>query len=84
MKKSQALFKITQCLILSGILIGFSHQTLANEAGLASADTSQVVRQLGQPIRKVPEVGEPPISRWVYENKTVYFENNLVLHIVEH
>lgn len=36
----------------------------------------------GTPTRRVPAVGEPPITRWEYPGFTVYFEHNLVLHAV--
>ena len=44
----------------------------------------QVEARFGLPTEKIPAVGEPPISRWVYSGFTVYFENNLVLHSVTH
>lgn len=43
---------------------------------------SQVEQQYGQPQRKLPAVGEPPISRWVYGDYTVYFEHQYVIHAV--
>lgn len=39
----------------------------------------QVERNLGAPVSKLPAVGQPPITRWVYAEHTVYFEHNLVL-----
>jgi hypothetical protein len=38
----------------------------------------------GQPLRRVAAVGEPPISKWVYQDFTVYFEHDIVLHSVKH
>lgn len=43
---------------------------------------SQVRAALGAPGKKVPPVGEPPISRWIYDEFIVYFERNRVLHSV--
>jgi hypothetical protein len=43
-----------------------------------------VETQFGAPIERVAAVGEPPISKWVYQDFTVYFENNIVLHAVLH
>jgi len=43
-----------------------------------------VEAQYGAPLKRVSPVGEPPISRWVYADFTVYFEENLVLHSVVH
>jgi hypothetical protein len=45
----------------------------------------QVVKQFGEPAQKVPAVGEPPISRWVYDKFTVYFEYQYVIwSVVNH
>lgn len=47
--------------------------------------TREAVRErLGEPVRKVAPVGDPPISRWVYDRFTVYFEYDRVLHSVKH
>lgn len=42
-----------------------------------------VKSRLGEPVRRIGPVGEPPITRWVYERFTVYFEHDLVLHAVK-
>jgi len=42
----------------------------------------QVEKGFGAPAEKMPAVGEPPITRWVYKDYTVYFEHQLVLHTV--
>jgi hypothetical protein len=50
----------------------------------ARGSTKASVRaKLGDPDRVVGAVGEPPITRWVYDEFTVYFEHNRVLHSVE-
>ena len=36
----------------------------------------------GAPTRRVPAIGEPPITRWEYPGFVVYFEHNLVIHAV--
>jgi len=41
-----------------------------------------VEEKFGSPTEKVAPVGEPPITRWVYGNFTVYFEYDIVLHAV--
>lgn len=38
--------------------------------------------RFGVPRAKLPPVGDPPISRWVYEGFTVYFEREYVIHTV--
>lgn len=45
---------------------------------------AQVEARFGVPEAKLPAVGEPPISRWVYQAFTVYFENRHVIHAVMH
>jgi hypothetical protein len=45
---------------------------------------SAVEQQYGKPETVVEAVGEPPITRWVYDNFTVYFEHNRVIHAVVH
>lgn len=42
----------------------------------------QVAARYGEPSARMPAVGEPPIARWVYENYTVYFEGDRVIHAV--
>ena len=42
----------------------------------------QVRAQFGEPNEIIPAVGEPPISRWVYNGYTVYFENSYVIQSV--
>jgi hypothetical protein len=42
----------------------------------------QVTSRFGNPDQKLAAVGEPPISRWVYAQYTVYFESNHVIHSV--
>ena len=47
--------------------------------------TMQQVRdRFGQANEEVPPVGEPPISRWVYPDFTVYFEHRWVIDTVVH
>jgi hypothetical protein len=44
----------------------------------------QVEARFGAPKEKIPAVGNPPITRWVYDNYTVYFERDIVLDSVIH
>ena len=41
-----------------------------------------VEEQFGAPTRVLDAVGEPPITRWVYPEFTVYFEHQFVIHPV--
>ena len=44
--------------------------------------TDKVENELGRPGEIIPSVGQPPISRWVYDDRTVYFEYSSVIHVV--
>ena len=43
-----------------------------------------VYNKFGAPQSESPEVGKPPITRWVYEKFTVYFEFDRVIETVIH
>lgn len=49
--------------------------------GVSKAD---VERRYGSPAERRAAVGDPPISRWDYDNWSVYFEHDLVLYTVLH
>jgi len=38
--------------------------------------------EYGQPITISDSVGKPPITRWTYNDRVVYFEYSTVLHVV--
>jgi len=42
----------------------------------------KVKNELGEPINISATVGEPPITSWVYDDRTVYFEYSSVIHVV--
>ncbi|GAB4176086.1 MAG: hypothetical protein Kow0020_11910 [Wenzhouxiangellaceae bacterium] len=42
----------------------------------------EVLQRYGEPERRVAPVGDPPITRWVYPDFTVYFEYDLVINSV--
>ena len=44
----------------------------------------QVEANYGNPLRVNPAIGEPPITSWVYDKYTVYFEHEYVIHAVVH
>ena len=44
----------------------------------------QVEERFGTPAEKNPAVGTPPISSWIYDKFTVYFESQYVIHAVFH
>jgi len=58
------------------------------EAGEASPHPGRgelmdkVEAQFGPPLHRVGPVGDPPITRWVYDGYTVYFEHSHVITTV--
>ena len=42
----------------------------------------QVLEKLGKPKQTPEAVGNPPIRLWVYDDRTVYFEEMTVIHVV--
>lgn len=42
----------------------------------------EVEHKFGTPVEKIPAVGKPPITRWVYANYIVYFEHQYVIDAV--
>jgi hypothetical protein len=43
---------------------------------------NKVEARFGPPLHRVGPVGDPPITRWVYESFTVYFEHSHVITTV--
>ena len=43
----------------------------------------RVQNELGRPVEIAPSVGEPPITRWTYADRVVFFEYSRVVHVVE-
>jgi flavin-dependent dehydrogenase len=51
----------------------------------ANGMSKQAVRErFGEPSERHAPVGEPPITRWVYDDYSVYFEHDLVIESVLH
>lgn len=44
----------------------------------------QVENEFGAPLEKSATIGTPPITKWRYDNFTVYFETDIVIHSVIH
>ena len=41
-----------------------------------------VEASFGKPVKIIPAVGQPPITRWVYDDYIVYFESQYVIDAV--
>jgi len=44
--------------------------------------TDKVQNELGRPNEIEPAIGTPPISRWIYDDRIVFFERDAVIHVV--
>lgn len=83
---------ILLCLLLAATSAHAEVLNMANsDAGATSqaADTprrgttqSGVTARFGEPKQRMAAVGQPPITRWVYDQFTVYFEGDRVIHAV--
>ena len=89
--------KLLCCLVLLLASFTVHAQSTATQQGPAATEPmvsvivpgngmsmDQVSQRFGEPKEKVGAVGDPPISRWVYDGYTVFFEHDLVLHAVIH
>ena len=52
----------------------------ASERPQRGMSMDAVESRFGEPMTRMPAVGQPPITRWEYAEYIVYFEHNLVLH----
>jgi hypothetical protein len=62
-------------------------ETLENSASGLERPTSgmsmsQVTMRFGEPLEQRGPIGDPPITRWLYEEYTVYFERDRVINTV--
>lgn len=80
------------------LIFGLSANLSAEEINLPSAETEasefsiklpgrgmsmeMVQNRFGDASEKFSAVGEPPITKWIYKNFTVYFESEFVIHAV--
>ncbi len=66
------------------ITLPLSEKTINKRGDLPKRGASEqsVAQQYGEPDESFPARGNPPISRWVYPEFTVYFESGWVIHSV--
>lgn len=83
--------KMVLMALLGGFFSAAGADTLQMDGTMASTDDGRPSRgmtqasvesKFGAPNSKVAAVGEPPISRWEYQNFVVYFEYDRVIHAV--
>lgn len=84
MKKTAVM---SSAVILLAVAAGVGAETMQTRGiGRAPAGSpynglsmDQVQQSYGEPQERMVPVGDPPITRWVYPDYTVYFEYSLVL-----
>ncbi len=77
--------RITIIAMLATGLLGLSATLFAAAEQPTRGMTQDAVRaKFGAPSRQVAPVGNPPISRWIYDDFTVYFEGKFSIHTVSH
>ena len=89
--------KTLNAALLAAIVLGGPIPAIADvllvdsidRAGASSRPTNgmsmdSVRSRFGEPQQMQGPVGDPPITRWVYGDFTVYFEHSLVLTSVVH
>jgi hypothetical protein len=64
------------------LMIDTVTQSASVERPVSGQSMTQVEARYGAPREIIPAVGQPPITRWVYDGFTVYFEDSTVLHAV--
>ncbi len=87
------LYATTLALLALGLSTPNMADTLSMPAGseqsgiempIRGMDMDQVRAYYGAPQHIKSAVGQPPITRWVYPEYTVYFEYRQVIHSVPH
>ncbi len=66
--------------LLSGLLTAATTQ----DVPFQGMTQEQVKNVYGEPLTAKAPVGKPPITRWDYDNYSVYFEGNQVIHAFVH
>jgi len=79
-RTSQKLAFVSAVLVFSISLL--SHSAEVATTPIIGASMNEVEKQRGAPIRMIPPVGKPPITRWVYNDYTLYFEYEIVIQSV--
>ncbi len=58
-----------------------AHQSDLPVRGMSQTQTLQ---KYGEPQKKIPATGTPPIEKWIYTDFSVIFERQWVIHSVKH
>lgn len=68
--------------LASGPALGAENAAGASAVPARGMSMSAVEQTFGKPVEILPAIGNPPITRWIYPNCTVYFEHRYVIHSV--
>jgi len=84
LKSALILCLISAPLSLTADTLSIINEPVNSEDGVLrptrGMDMQQVESTFGAPNNINPAIGEPPITGWVYEKYTVYFEHQYVIH----
>lgn len=81
------LVSVTHQSVADMVTIGVGHQAADKQSlgrPFKGMEKHAVQSHFGNPRSQSAAVGEPPISHWVFEDFTVYFEYDSVIHTVLH
>lgn len=67
---------------VSGDVLQVPAQPAATAQPSRGMSMEAVEAAFGVPVEKVPAVGDPPITRWIYADYVVFFEYDKVIHSV--
>jgi hypothetical protein len=81
---SIALLLQSASLLADTLVVEKLRSDAANQAARPDRGLSmqQVAARFGEPSARMSAIGEPAISRWIYDAYTVYFEGDRVIHAV--
>lgn len=89
-RKSLKSFAVTAFLLATAsaaadvLLIEEIRERMQRDLPANGLSKAEVERRYGAPGERRTPVGDPPITRWVYNEYSVYFEHDLVIESVLH
>ncbi len=66
------------------LLIEKVRERMLRDLPVNGLSMDEVESRYGTPLNRSGPVGEPPITRWTYDDYSVYFEHRLVIESVLH
>lgn len=71
---------LTRKLLGLGLIASLYSISASAELPIAGTEMEAVASEYGEPTDKTLPIGQPPITRWIYDTFTVVFEENRVIH----